>query len=50
MTINININMKLSCVLDYRVSGCEATHCSRANALHTRFDWWAVSVGGFIDG
>lgn len=34
----------------YLVSGCEATHCSSARALHTRLDWWAVSVGGFIDG
>lgn len=33
-----------------RVSGCEATHCNSANALHTRFDWWAVNVGGLIDG
>ena len=23
------------------VSGCEATHCSRARALHTLFDCWA---------
>lgn len=32
------------------VSGWDATHCNRANALQTRFDWWAVSVGGLIDG
>lgn len=33
-----------------RVSGWEATHWRRASALHTRLDWWAVSVGGFIAG
>lgn len=36
--------------VSYRVSTWEATHCSSAKALHTRLDWWAVSVGGFIDG
>ena len=34
----------------YLVSGCEATHCRSARALHTLLDWWAVSVGGLIDG
>lgn len=29
-----------------RVSGCEATHCSSASALHTRFEACAVSDGG----
>ena len=29
-----------------RVSGCDATHCNNANALHTRFDAVAFSVGG----
>lgn len=29
-----------------RVSGCEATHWSNANALQTRLDAWAVNVGG----
>lgn len=24
-----------------RVSGCDATHCSSANALHTLLDCWA---------
>ena len=32
------------------VSGCEATHCRRANALHTRLDWCAVKCGGLIAG
>ena len=34
----------------YLVSGCDATHCSRAKALQTLLDWWAVKVGGLIDG
>mmetsp|Transcript_3544 Transcript_3544/g.5536 ORF Transcript_3544/g.5536 Transcript_3544/m.5536 type:complete len:200 (+) Transcript_3544:655-1254(+) len=29
-----------------RVSGCEATHCSSARALHTRLEAWLVSDGG----
>eukprot|EP00967_Tisochrysis_lutea_P068230 scaffold89288_cov35-Tisochrysis_lutea.AAC.1 len=29
-----------------RVSGCDATHCRSARALHTRFEAWAVSDGG----
>ena len=29
-----------------RVSWWEATHCSRANALHTRLEAWAVRAGG----
>lgn len=33
-----------------RVSWCDATFCRRASALHTRFDCWAVNVGGVIDG
>lgn len=33
-----------------RVSGCDATFCNSANALHTRFDCCAVNVGGVIDG
>lgn len=33
-----------------RVSGWDATHCNKANALHTLLDWWAVKVAGFIDG
>lgn len=39
-----------ACRKAVRVSGCEATHCSKASALHTRFDWWAVRVGGVIEG
>ena len=34
----------------YLVSGWEATHCSRARALHTLLDWWAVSTGGLMAG
>lgn len=33
-----------------RVSGCDATHCNNANALHTRLDAWAVRVGGVSNG
>mmetsp|Transcript_39122 Transcript_39122/g.96293 ORF Transcript_39122/g.96293 Transcript_39122/m.96293 type:complete len:218 (-) Transcript_39122:111-764(-) len=33
-----------------RVSGCEATHCSSASALHTRFEACAVSCGGESSG
>ena len=33
-----------------RVSLCEATHCSNASALHTRFDAAAVSCEGFSSG
>jgi hypothetical protein len=33
-----------------RVSGCEATHCSSASALHTLFDACAVSEGGVSNG
>lgn len=29
------------CKKTERVSKCDATHCRRAKALHTRFDWWA---------
>lgn len=32
------------------VSGWDATHCNRAKALQTLLDWWAVKVGGLIDG
>ena len=32
------------------VSACEATHWSRAKALQTLFDWWAVSAGGLMAG
>lgn len=39
-----------ACKNTVRVSGCEATHCRRANALQTRFDWWAVNVAGLIEG
>lgn len=39
-----------ACKKAVRVSGCEATHCSKASALHTRFDWWAVRVGGVMEG
>ena len=35
-----------ACRKSVRVSGCDATHCSSARALHTRFDDDAVSVGG----
>lgn len=28
------------------MSGCEATHCRSASALHTRLEACAVSVGG----
>ena len=33
-----------------RVSGCDATHCRSASALHTRFDAWLVSDGGESSG
>ena len=33
-----------------RVSVWEATHCSNASALHTRFDACAVSAGGESSG
>ena len=33
-----------------RVSPCEATHCSNANALHTLFDAAAVSCDGLSSG
>ena len=29
-----------------RVSGCDATHCRSASALHTLLDAWFVSDGG----
>lgn len=32
------------------VSACDATFCNKASALQTRFDCWAVNVGGVIDG
>ena len=31
-----------------RVSGCEATHCNSASALHTRFDWCACKTNRFL--
>jgi hypothetical protein len=33
-----------------RVSGCDATHCKSASALHTRLEQWAVKVGGLSNG
>lgn len=33
-----------------RVSGCDAIHCNKANALQTRFDCCAVNVGGLMYG
>lgn len=41
---------KLTWRNDDLVSGWLATHCNKANALHTRLLWYAVNVAGLIAG
>jgi hypothetical protein len=45
-TLSWHSPFKNSC----RVSECDATHCKRANALQTRFETWAVRLGGESSG